>query len=164
MELRPMTEDDVDFVTALLQDPEVAPWWPRMDTARVRAFLDDDDCAYLIIEHDGRPVGVIDWYEEDDPDYRHAGMDIAVYPSVFGQGVAVAALREVARMLVEERGHHRLIIDPTAWPSTSACRPGPSTGSCAATTCPVWTASTVRPASPSAVMSGPVPASSCTWM
>jgi aminoglycoside 6'-N-acetyltransferase len=41
-------------------------------------------------------------------------MDIAVHPSAFGAGVAVEALRQMCRFLIDERGHHRLIIDPNA--------------------------------------------------
>jgi aminoglycoside 6'-N-acetyltransferase len=109
-----MGEGDVAFVAGLLREPEVEPWWPRFDEARVRNdLLGDDDATYFVIEHDGRAVGIIGYYEEDDPDYRHAGMDIAVHPSVFGKGVAVDALRAVCRLLID-KGHHRLIIDPNA--------------------------------------------------
>ena len=113
--LRPFSEDDIDFATELLQIPEVERWWNTHDAAKVREeMLDDPDAHYLVIARDGEPAGIIGWYEEDDPDYRHAGMDIAVHPSVFGAGVAVEALRQTCRYLIEERGHHRLIIDPNA--------------------------------------------------
>jgi len=115
MELRPLGADDVDAVVALLGIPEVERWWNRWDADRVRReLLDDDEATYFAIDHDGRLVGVIGFYEEDDPDYRHAGMDIAVHPDMFGTGVALDALRTVSRMLIEERDHHRLIIDPNA--------------------------------------------------
>jgi aminoglycoside 6'-N-acetyltransferase len=113
--LRPFEEGDVPFATALLQLPEVERWWNTHDAAKVRAeILDDPEAHYSVIEQDGEPVGVIGWYEEDDPDYRHAGMDMAVHPSVFGAGVATEALRQTCRYLIDERGHHRLIIDPNA--------------------------------------------------
>jgi aminoglycoside 6'-N-acetyltransferase len=113
--LRPFTEADVAFAAALLQIPEVERWWNRHDEAKVREeMIEDPDAHYSVIERDGEPVGIIGWYEEDDPDYRHAGMDISVHPSVFGAGVAVEALRQTCRFLIEERGHHRLIIDPNA--------------------------------------------------
>ena len=115
MELRPLTEDDVDPLVALLTIPEVERWWNVWDAERVRRdLLDDDGSTWLAIEHDGRLVGLIGYYEEDDPDYRHAGMDIAVHPDVFGTGMAIDALRAVCRLLIEEKGHHRLIIDPSA--------------------------------------------------
>jgi aminoglycoside 6'-N-acetyltransferase len=114
MELRALAAEHVGTVTELLNLPEVAAWWPRFDEARVRdELLDDDEATWLVIEHGGRVVAIIGYYEETDPDYRHAGMDIAVHPSVFGTGVALDALRAVCRRLFE-KGHHRLIIDPNA--------------------------------------------------
>jgi aminoglycoside 6'-N-acetyltransferase len=115
VELRPLGDGDVADLLALLSIPEVERWWNRWDADRVRTdLLDDDEATWLAIDHDGRLVGVVGYYEEDDPDYRHAGMDIAVHPDVFGTGVALDALRAVCRLLIEERGHHRLIIDPNA--------------------------------------------------
>jgi aminoglycoside 6'-N-acetyltransferase len=115
MDLRPLDDDDVAAVLALLNIPEVQRWWNRWDPAKVRSdLLNDDEATWFAIDHDGALVGIIGYYEEDDPDYRHAGMDIAVHPDVFGTGVALDALRAVCRLLIEEKGHHRLIIDPNA--------------------------------------------------
>ena len=52
--------------------------------------------------------------EEDDPEYRHAGIDIALHPAWHGRGLGPDAIRTVARHLLAERGHHRLTIDPAA--------------------------------------------------
>jgi len=52
--------------------------------------------------------------EEDDPDYRHASIDIFLDPAVHGQGVGRDTVETVARHLVQDRGHHRLVIDPAA--------------------------------------------------
>ena len=46
--------------------------------------------------------------------YRHAGMDIYLTTSRYGEGLGTEALRVLARYLFEERGHHRLTIDPAA--------------------------------------------------
>jgi len=53
-------------------------------------------------------------YEQFDPEYRSAGIDIAIAPAWHGQGVAVDALRTLGRHLLDGRGHHRLTIDPAA--------------------------------------------------
>lgn len=45
-------------------------------------------------------------------DYRHAGMDIFLAPDRHGQGLGTDALRTLARHLIDDRGHHRLTIDP----------------------------------------------------
>jgi len=76
--------------------------------------LADPESTTLVIEHDGRVVGAIQWYEETDPDYRHAGIDIFLDPAVHGRGLGADAVRTLVRFLIEERGHHRVVIDPAA--------------------------------------------------
>jgi aminoglycoside 6'-N-acetyltransferase len=46
--------------------------------------------------------------------YRHAGIDIVVHPDAHGRGLGTEAIRVLARHLFNDRGHHRLIIDPNA--------------------------------------------------
>ena len=50
--------------------------------------------------------------EEDDAEYRHASLDIALATEHQGQGLGPEALRLVITHLIEERGHHRFTIDP----------------------------------------------------
>ena len=57
-------------------------------------------------------VGSIQYAEETDPDYRHAGIDLFLTTDVHGQGVGTDAIRTVARYLIDVLGHHRLTIDP----------------------------------------------------
>jgi aminoglycoside 6'-N-acetyltransferase len=115
--LRPVTPDDVAALRAILLDPSVARWWgpPR---AGVDVALDwlaiDDDTTQWIIEVDGVVAGSIQAAEEDDPDYRHAGLDLFLGPAYQGRGLGRDAIRTVARWLLDERGHHRLTIDPSA--------------------------------------------------
>ena len=52
--------------------------------------------------------------EEDDPDYRNAGLDLFLGPAFQGRGLGRDAIRTAARWLFDERGHHRLTIDPSA--------------------------------------------------
>ena len=52
--------------------------------------------------------------EENDPDYRHAGIDVALTTDRHGQGHGTETLRLLGRYLLDERGHHRLTIDPAA--------------------------------------------------
>lgn len=111
--LRGVLVDDVDVLEAMFAEPPVARWWPRFDRPKIESDLlhPDDDTAVYSITIDGEVVGVIQSWEEDDPDYRHAGMDIAVATRWHGKGVAVDALRALALHLFET-GHHRLVIDP----------------------------------------------------
>jgi aminoglycoside 6'-N-acetyltransferase len=115
--LRPPTAEDLDALVALFAEPEVAERWPRFDRARIEkelVFEVDDDTTVYVIEADSELAGVIQSWEEADPEYRQAGMDIAVATRWHGKGVALAALRGLARHLVEDLGHHHLIIDPAA--------------------------------------------------
>ena len=115
--LRPPLASDVDAIVTIFDEPDVAQWWPRYDRERIEhEFVTDvdDDTAVYLIEANGEVVGLIQSWEEADHEYRHAGMDIAVSTPWHGKGVAVAALRGLARHLVEDLGHHHLTIDPAA--------------------------------------------------
>ena len=59
-------------------------------------------------------AGMIQYSEENDPKYRHAAIDIFLDPVVHGRGYGRDAVRALARHLVRDRGHHRLVIDPAA--------------------------------------------------
>ena len=121
--LRPATEADVPALAAIRAAPEVyARWGGDADlTAEVRSDLDDPDSPTFVIEADGRVVGAIQYYEESDPMYRHAGMDLYLDPAVAGRGLGTDTVRTMARYLIRDRGHHRLVIDPAA-DNTAAIR------------------------------------------
>jgi aminoglycoside 6'-N-acetyltransferase len=113
--LRPLQERDVPALAAILAEPEVARWWGRWDEARVRAeLLGDDDDIVLAVEVDKEVAGVLQWYEEPDPEYRHAALDVSLRTADQGRGLGPEALRLAIGYLIHERGHHRLTIDPAA--------------------------------------------------
>jgi aminoglycoside 6'-N-acetyltransferase len=113
--LRPLTDDDVDTVAAIQAQPGVASRWGAPDEAELRAKAEGtDECTAFVIEVDGEVVGLIQYHEEDDPMYRHAGIDLFLSEHVHGQGLGTDAVRTMARHLLHDRGHHRLTIDPAA--------------------------------------------------
>jgi aminoglycoside 6'-N-acetyltransferase len=115
--LRPVVDADVPVLRSILDEPGVARWWgPRREGVDVALdWLDaDEDTVVFAIERDGRIVGSIQFAEEVDPDYRHAGIDLFLASAVQGQGLGPDAIRTIARYLFEERGHPRLTIDPSA--------------------------------------------------
>ena len=61
-----------------------------------------------------RIIGLVQYGEEEDPEYRHASIDIYLDPAVHRQGLATEALRVLVNHLFEDLGHHRLTIDPAA--------------------------------------------------
>ena len=113
--LRPATAADVATVNAILDDPSVGAWWQTADPAADAADLvADDELALWLIVADGTPIGIVMASEETDPQYRHAGIDIAIAAGGQGRGLGTDAVRTVARWLLHARGHHRLTIDPSA--------------------------------------------------
>ena len=113
--LRPLRLADVEPVTAIQSQPEVARWWgPPDEDARRRQAEGHDEEKALAIELDGELVGLIQYHEEDEPDFRHATIDIFLAAHAQGRGLGTDAVWTLARYLIQERGHHRLTIDPAA--------------------------------------------------
>ena len=112
--LRPGRPEDAQRLLQIRSQPEVTRWWGSVDIEEeVREEFIGADEAF-VIEANGKVVGAIQYHEENDPMYRHAGMDIYLTTSRHGEGLGTEALRVLARYLFEERGHHRLTIDPAA--------------------------------------------------
>ena len=72
--------------------------------------MDADNASVIVV--DDEVIGAIQFDEENDPMYKHAGIDIFITAPRHGQGLGSDAVRTLARYLIEERGHHRLTIDP----------------------------------------------------
>jgi aminoglycoside 6'-N-acetyltransferase len=111
--LRAMTEADVARVAEISRLPEVLRWWDGWE-AEADDKLRDDDLACWVVELDGYVIGFVQAYEESDPEYRHAGLDLFLDPLCQDRGLGQDVVRAVARYLLETRGHHRLVIDPAA--------------------------------------------------
>ena len=112
--LRPLAPDDRPRLRAILAEPEVARWWGAMPPDDA---VDDLFASYqtlFAIEADGAVIGSIQVAEEDEPDYRHAGIDLFIDAEHQRRGLGPEAIRLVARWLFDVRGHHRLTIDPAA--------------------------------------------------
>jgi aminoglycoside 6'-N-acetyltransferase len=82
------------------------------DAAPLRAVLAEESVARWWGEPE--PAGGTQYHEEQDPMYRHAGIDIFLGHSCRGRGVGPEAVGLLARFLFEQRGHHRITIDPAA--------------------------------------------------
>lgn len=120
--LRPLTATDVPKVAAIQAQPAVAGRWGEPDETELQGkAAGTDECTAFAIEVDGQIVGLIQYHEEEDPMYRHAGIDLFLSEDVHGQGLGTDAVRTMALHLVRDRGHHRLVIDPAA-DNTAAIR------------------------------------------
>jgi aminoglycoside 6'-N-acetyltransferase len=114
--LRPGRADDAQRLHRILGEPSVSRWWGEPDPVTV---IEEDlrvpgSAVMLVVEIEGEVAGGIQYHEEENPMYRHAGIDIFLSGRFQGQGAGREAVTLLARFLFEQRGHHRLIIDPAA--------------------------------------------------
>ncbi len=112
--LRPVRAGDEEKLMMIFSDPEVARWWgdPAKSVSDTMEIGEGE--SHFVIELDGEAVGVIQCLEETDPMYRHASIDISLRSEWQGKGLGPDAIRMLARYLIEQRGHHRVTIDPAA--------------------------------------------------
>ena len=110
--LRALVATDAPELRRIRATPEVARWWepPEDDFP----FGDEDDVTRLTIEVDGAVAGMVQFDEEPEPKYRHASIDLFLDPALHGRGIGTEVVRRVVRRLIDERGHHRITIDPAA--------------------------------------------------
>jgi aminoglycoside 6'-N-acetyltransferase len=95
----------------MASDPEVNVWWST-DADTIRRWFDDPEYAVLVVEERGRTAGIIAFEEQTDPDYHSVGVDISLFSGFVGRGLGPEALTLLVRWLIDERGHHRITIDP----------------------------------------------------
>lgn len=113
--LRPMTVEDIPILMAIQAQAGVARRWGTPTEKDLRDKVGGSDGVVpFAIELDGEVIGLVQYHEEDDPMYRHAGIDLFLSEHVQGQSLGTDAVRTLARYLIHERGHHRLVIDPAA--------------------------------------------------
>jgi aminoglycoside 6'-N-acetyltransferase len=114
--LRPQRKGDLEELERIVSSPGAAEWWGDLrDPDKLRRDLrcdDEDDSAAFTIEIEGDVVGWLGVWEENEPGYRYAGLDVMLAPEVRGRGIGPEALRAAIRWLIDERGHHRVTIDP----------------------------------------------------
>jgi aminoglycoside 6'-N-acetyltransferase len=109
LRLRPVEPGDAADLRRIHLTPEVAHWW---DEPAGDFPFDEPESTRLTILVDGVVAGLIQYSEELEPKYRSASIDVFLDPAVRGQGHGTEAVRRVVRLLLQERGHHRITIDP----------------------------------------------------
>lgn len=115
--IRPGTDADAALLSAIRAEPQVRQWWRTPEpVAQIARELRGEDPAesatQFVVEVAGDVVGLIQYDEETEPDYRHASIDIFLSARVHGRGLGSEAVAVLAAYLVDERGHHRITIDP----------------------------------------------------
>ncbi len=111
--LHPVQASHVPDLRRILATPAVRSRWGN-EAASAEWPFDDVSTVRFAIVLDAAVRGMVQYAEEDDSRYRHASIDIFVDPQVHGRGVGRDAVHALARHLVDDRGHHRIVIDPAA--------------------------------------------------
>lgn len=112
MILRLLEPEDVEELRRIRGTPEVERWWDAVEDDF--PLGDEPEATRLTIEVDGAVAGMVQYGEEAEPKYRHAWIDLFVDPVLHGRGIGTEALERIVRLLVDERGHHRITIDPAS--------------------------------------------------
>ena len=109
LRLRGLQDADLAALAAVRAEPGVCEWWgaPRADELE-----QGEDEVLLVIDVDGVVAGAIQYAEVTEPQYRSAAIDIFLGEAWQGRGLGREAIATLVRRLFEERGHHRLTIDP----------------------------------------------------
>jgi RimJ/RimL family protein N-acetyltransferase len=111
--LLPVTAEHVPQLRRILRTPEVRLRWGD-EAASAQWPFDDPSATRFAVMVGGAVRGMVQYGEEEEPAYRHASIDIFVDPDVHRRGIGRDAVGTLARHLVRDRGHHRLVIDPAA--------------------------------------------------
>jgi aminoglycoside 6'-N-acetyltransferase len=110
--IRALAAGDEAELLRIHRTPEVRRWWEEPEEGF--PWSDDQEQTRLTIEVGGRVAGLVQFYEEPTPKYRHAAIDLFLDPQLHGRGLGTEVLRRMVRKLIDERGHHRITIDPAA--------------------------------------------------
>lgn len=110
MILRALAEGDEIALRRIRMTPEVLCWWDVLEEGF--PWADEPEAIRLTIEVEGAVAGMIQYSEELTPKYRHASIDLFLDPALHGRGLGSEAVRRVVRHLIDDRGHHRITIDP----------------------------------------------------
>jgi aminoglycoside 6'-N-acetyltransferase len=109
--LAPIQPQDVPRLIEIRQSPSVHRWWGSVDDESWP--FDEPDTEVRSIWLAEKLVGFVQWYDNHEERYRHAGIDLFLEEAAQGQGLGRESIALVLHYLIEQ-GHHRVVIDPAA--------------------------------------------------
>src|SRR5439155_1045607 len=81
------------LLAEIAAEPQIWERWGEVSEGDLRAKLaGTDDATAMVVELHGEVAGLIQYHEETDPDYRHAGVDMFLAGKARGQGYGREAL------------------------------------------------------------------------
>jgi aminoglycoside 6'-N-acetyltransferase len=113
--VRSATDDDVDMLVDWHADPETSKYWDgdTFTSEQMRERLRRPDVDMWIVESNGKPVGYLQsWWEEDPP--KRGGLDGFLIPAARGLGLMPDAARALAQSLLDQ-GWEYVTVDPYEW-------------------------------------------------
>jgi len=87
----------------------VVQWWQGPQD---QWLADEPDIVKYAVLLEGDVIGYAQWYEDTDPMFRHAGVDLFLDAAFHGRGLGTEVVRVVCAHLIDEQGFHRIVIDP----------------------------------------------------
>ena len=84
-------------------------WW---QDPQDQWLADEPDTVKYAVLLEGDVIGYAQWYEDTDPMFRHAGVDLFLDAAFHGRGLGTEVVRVVCAHLIDEQGFHRIVIDP----------------------------------------------------
>jgi aminoglycoside 6'-N-acetyltransferase len=112
--LRPLTDDDVEILLPAVYEPGIAEWWGDTSDADYQREGFRNEGRAFAIQVGENVAGWVCFHEETEPDYRQVALDIMLRPGFQDQGLGPDALRLLIHWFIDEHGHHRFTIDPSA--------------------------------------------------
>jgi aminoglycoside 6'-N-acetyltransferase len=103
--LRSLAPDDAAELVRIHTTPEVQEWWDVPEEGF--PWNDDPDTTRLVIEVEGAVAGLIEYWEETEPKYRHAGIDVFLDPALRGRGLGTEAVATTASRSTRPRPMRR---------------------------------------------------------
>jgi aminoglycoside 6'-N-acetyltransferase len=113
--LVPLRPEHIEPLAAMIAEPAVTRWWSDPPDWVQKRLIEPDPEAlgFAVLSLPAREViGYIQAWENADPEFRSAGLDLYLGTAHQGRGYGPAAIRAAIRWLIEARGHHRITIDP----------------------------------------------------
>ena len=123
--LRPVEPDDAPALAAILAEPSVARWWGTFDLARVEADLTAGSTPTKTASSSSptaRSSATSRPSRSPNPTSATPASTCSCATAAQGRGLGPDAIRTLAVHLLDDRGHHRLTIDPAA-DNEAAIRP-----------------------------------------